>query len=1029
MRFTDIFIKRPVLATVISLLILLLGARALTLLEVREYPETENTVVTVTTPYPGASSEVIKGFVTTPLQQAIAEAEGIDYLAATSQQGVSTIEAHMELNYDANDAVAEIQAKVASQRNVLPAAAENPIIESTTGDDTALMYLAFYGENSSTPQISDYVTRVVQPKLQALKGVAKARLIGKPFAMRIWLQPERMNALSVTAQDVTEVLRANNFLASVGRTKDKYVAVNLTSTTNITSEQGFRDLVIKSDGDTLVRLGDVARTELGAEEYNTAAWYSGKPGVFIGVEKTPGSNPLTVAKRVRETMPEIRGSLPEALNVTLPYDSSEFIESSIEEVYKTIAEAGLIVLVVIFLCLGSLRAAIVPAVAVPLSLIGGGFLMLTLGYSLNLLTLLSLVLAIGLVVDDAIIVVENVHRHIEDGMPKRRAALVAARELAVPIIAMTTTLLAVYAPIGFQGGLTGALFTEFAFTLAGAVLVSGIVALTLSPVLSAAVLKPRGQEGRFETQVQRFFTGLGNGYKALLGHSLKTLSPTIIFGLAILASIPAMMMFSQSELAPTEDQGIIFFQATAPQTATLDYLQSYAADIQDEIEDVPGYKESFMILGQGGNTVFGGYKMPNFKNRELTQFEVQPKLDSALSEVAGFQIAAFPRPTLPGSGGGLPVQFVITTSDSYENLDAIASDIQKRAMGSGEFLFLKKSIEVDRPVTDIRIDRERAADLGISMQQIGQNLSSLLGEGFVNRFNLQGRSYEVIPQVQRPFRLDEAMIGDYRIKTDSGEQVPLKSLVTFERSVEPSKRTEFQQLNSLTLEGKAAPGVSQGAALASLREHAEAVFPRGYGVDYTGQSRQFVEQGNTFLVTILMSVLVIYLMLAAQFESWRDPLIILVSVPMAIAGAMVFITLGIMGATLNIYTQVGLITLIGVIAKNGILIVEFANEQQHQRGLSKLEAVLEASAIRLRPIIMTSVALIVAMVPLLLASGPGSVSRAHIGLTIAAGLGIGTLFTLFVLPAFYMLIARQHRPDDESADREADDPQGQADPT
>jgi len=1028
MRFTDIFIRRPVLATVVSLLILLVGARAMTLLEVREYPETENTTVTVTTAYPGASSEVVKGFVTTPLQQAIAEAEGIDYLSATSQQGISTIEARMELNYDANDAVAEIQAKVASQRNVLPEAAQDPVIQSTTGDDTALMYLAFYGENSSTPQISDYLTRVVQPKLQALKGVAKARLIGKPFAMRIWLNPERMNALGVTASDITQVLRANNFLASVGRTKDKYVAVNLTASTDITTAEGFRDLVIKSDGDTLVRLRDVARAELGAEEYDTASWYNGKPAVFIGIEKTPGSNPLTVAQRVQDTMPAVRGSLPEAMNVTLPYDSSEFIQNSIDEVIKTILEAGAIVLVVIFLCLGSLRAAIVPSVAVPLSLVGAGFIMLALGYSLNLLTLLSMVLAIGLVVDDAIIVVENVHRHIEEGMPKRQAALIGARELAVPIIAMTTTLLAVYAPIGFQGGLTGALFTEFAFTLAGAVLVSGVVALTLSPVLSAAVLKPKGQEGGFEIRVQRFFSGLGQGYKRLLGRSLETVTPAILFGIVILAAIPVMWVMSQSELAPTEDQGIIFFQATGPQTASLDYLQAYASDIQNQMEDVPGYKESFMILGRGDkNTVFGGYKMPNFADREITQFEAKPELDKALSKVAGFDIAAFPRPTLPGSGGGLPVQFVITTSDSYEDLDQIGSDILQRARESGQFLFLNKSVEIDRPVTDIQLDRERAADLGISMQQIASNLGSLLGEGYVNRFNLAGRSYEVIPQVQRPFRLDESMIGDYRIRTDNGEQIPLKSLVTFERSVAPSKRTEFQQLNALTLEGVVKPGTPMGTALSTLEEQARAVFPKGYGIDYKGQSRQYVQQGNALLITMFLSVMVIYLMLAAQFESWRDPLIILVSVPMAMAGALAFIFVGY--ASLNIYTQVGLITLIGVIAKNGILIVEFANEQQRLRGLSKLEAVLEAGAIRLRPIIMTSVALVVAMVPLLLASGPGSVSRQHIGLTIAAGLGIGTLFTLFVLPAFYMLIARQHRPADDSADREADDPQGEADPT
>ncbi|MBA1146306.1 efflux RND transporter permease subunit [Ectothiorhodospiraceae bacterium WFHF3C12] len=1011
MKFTDVFIHRPVLATVVSLLILLIGARAMSLLELRQYPELNNTVVTVTTAYPGASSELVKGFITQPLQQAIAEAEGIDYIKSTSSQGTSTIEVFMELNYDPNAAVAEIQAKVGSQRNVLPQEAQDPVIESSTGSTTALMYLAFYSEAMPVPQITDYLARVVQPQLQALPGVAKARLIGKPFAMRIWLDPNRMSALGVSASDVVSVLRANNYIAGVGSTKGTYVSINLKATTDVSQEEDFQDLVVSSEDGTLVRLRDVADAELGAEEYTTEARYRGIPGVFVAIEQAPGSNPLDVAKGVQDIMPSIQSQLPEELKAQIPYDASEFINDSIDEVFKTIAEAVLIVLVVIYLSLGSFRAALVPSIAVPLSLIGAGLIMLVLGFSLNLLTLLAMVLAIGLVVDDAIIVVENIHRHVEEGYSKFDAAIMGARELAVPIIAMTTTLVAVYAPIGFMGGLVGTLFTEFAFTLAGAVIVSGIVALTLSPMITGKVLKPHGSQGRFEQLVERFFNALAGLYKRALGSLLQTRSVPLLFGLAILCSIPAMWLMSQSELAPTEDQSIIFTQGTAPQTATLDYLQVYADDIQEVFESFPEYKESFMILGRGGPTVFGGFKMESWADRERSQMDLQGPLQGRLQSIAGLQMVSFPRPSIPGSSGGLPVQFVITTGQGYDELDQVASELVGRGMQSGNFAFLKKSSEIDRPVTNIRIDRDRAGDLGITMQEIGSNLAALLGEGYINRFSLEGRSYKVIPQVERRFRLDQQMLEDYYIRGGSGDLVPLSNLVTFEREVEPSQRAQFNQLNSVTVEGVATAPLGQ--ALGYLESQAEQIFPRGFTYDFTGQSRQYAQQGSALLVTFFLSLLVIYLVLAAQFESWRDPLIILVSVPMSIAGALAFIFLG--AATVNIYTQVGLITLIGVVAKNGILIVEFSNNLQIREGYDKFKAVVEGSAIRLRPIIMTSIALIVAMVPLLIAAGPGAVSRFHIGLTIATGLGIGTLFTLFVLPAVYLLLAKDHNADGATA--------------
>ena len=801
MKFTDTFIHRPVLATVVSLLILLIGLRSLGMLEVRQYPEMKNTVVTITTVYPGASSDLVKGFVTTPIQQAVAEANGIDYIMSTSAQGQSTIEVYMELDYDPNAAVSEIQAKVASKRNELPAEVEDPVIDSSTGDPTALMYVAFFSETIPRSQITDYVLRVSQPQIQALAGVAKARLFGEQFAMRIWLDPDRMAAQGVTAAQVANVLRANNYLAGIGSTKGKYVAMNLTATTDVSEPEDFRKLVVRSENGTLVRLQDIARTELGAEDYNMTAWYKGIPAAFIAVEPAPGANPIDVADRVNNLIPELRQQLPEGIEVKIPYDASQFIKNSIKEVYKTIAEAVLIVLVVIYLTLGSFRAAVIPAVAVPLSLIGAAFVMLALGYSLNLLTLLSMVLAIGLVVDDAIIVVENVHRHIEEGESNLQAALKGARELAVPIIAMTTTLLAVYAPIGFQTGLTGTLFTEFAFTLSGAVLISGVVALTLSPMLSAKVLKPHGSEGRFEQQVEKFFTWLSTRYRQALSSSLDTVGISLLVGAVILASNYFMFANSKQELAPTEDQSILFFNGTGPRTATLDYHKAYSNQIKEIFEGIPEYNDSFFILGRTQDSVFGGFKMVPQDQRERSQMAIQPEVSGKLNNVAGYQIGVFPRPSIPGGSRGLPVQFVITSDRDYEEMVNLADQIIGRGMQSGNFMFLMKSIELDRPTVTLNVDRDRAADLGISMQEIGRNLGTLLGGGYANRFSMEGRSYKVIPQVEREFRLDAEMLNNYYLRTASGEQVPLSSLASLEQQVEPSSRTQFQQLNSLTIQG------------------------------------------------------------------------------------------------------------------------------------------------------------------------------------------------------------------------------------
>jgi len=1007
MSLTDLFIRRPVLASVVSLMILVLGLRSILSLELRQYPKTEDTLITVTTTYPGASSELVKGFITTPLQQAIAEADGTDFMKASSKQGVSVIEAYMKLNYDPNAAISEIQAKVASQRMVLPEEANDPVINSQTGSPRALMYLAFHSELMSPPEMTDYLIRVVRPQIQAIPGVAKAQMFGhKTYAMRVWLDPRRMAAMNVTAGDVRRVLIANNYLSGAGETKGEYVAVDLSATTDISDVGEFDRLVVREEGGVIVRLSDVARIELGAEDYESTAWYNGHTALFIGVTPTPGANPLTVAQRVKDEMPNVRAQMPSGLEVFIPYDASEFIQDSIDEVFTTLAEAVLIVLAVILLTLGSVRAALIPAIALPLSLIGAAFLMLLMGFSINLLTLLAMVLAIGLVVDDAIVIAENIHRHIENGKTPMDAALIGARQLTLPIIAMTTTLIAVYAPIGFMGGLVGTLFTEFAFALAGAVLISGIVALTLSPMLCARIFKA-GEPGRFERFVERAFSKLADAYKVFLHRCLDFTSVIAAFGLAVTVSIYFMFVMTQSELAPVEDQSIIYVMARGPQTATVDYDEVHARRMIELFETIPEYQESFLMLGfnNSRNMVFGGFKMPSPTERDRAQWDIQKSLQGKLFGVTGFQVSTFPRPSLPTPGRGLPVQFVLTSPASAEELDQAADEMLGAAMQSGRFMFLQKSVEFNRPKAIIDIDRDRAGMLGIRMDDLGLELATLLGGNHVNWFNLEGRSYKVIPQVEREYRASQSMLDDYYVRTGENALVPMSSVVSFSNEVEPSERLQFQQMNAVILEGIPAPGVTMGDAITYLEETSRELLPSKFAWDYAGESRQYTQQGNALVTTFFVSLIVIYLVLAAQFESWRDPFIILMSVPMSIAGALLFLTLGF--ATSNIYTQVGLITLIGLITKNGILIVEFANLLQI-RGMSKREAVEEAARIRLRPILMTTIAMVVAMVPLLTAAGPGAVSRFHIGLVISTGLGIGTLFTLLIVPAFYVLLARDH---------------------
>lgn len=1010
MRFTDLFVGRPVLATVISLLILAIGLRSMSLLELREYPRAERSVISVTTAYPGADADLVQSFITTPLQRAVSEVDGIDYLISESNQGVSMIRANLVLNKDPNVAIAEVQAKVASQRSVLPREALDPVIDLQAGRAFSLLYLAFVSEEMNPSQITDYLMRGPIPKLQAVPGVAKARISGNQvFAMRIWLDPKRMVASNVTAAEVRVALQRNNFQAGVGKTKGDLIATSLTADTSISDVEAFRQLIIRSDEDTLVRMRDVAEVALDARNYDQTSWFNGTPAIMVGIEAAPGANPLQVSDAVRALVADIEQQLPETLKLHRVHDGSQYIEDSINEVLRTLAEAMVIVLIIILLSLGSWHAAIIPSLSVPLALIGAGSIMLLLGYSLNLLTLLALLLAIGLVVDDAIVVVENVHRHILMGKTPYQAALDGARELALPIISMTTTLLAVYLPIAFMDGLAGILFSEFAFSLAGAVVISGIIALVFSPMLASKVLNSSDEPERFEQAVEHFFERLADTYARWLEATLKYVPVTVVFSAVIIASIYAMYSSSKSELAPAEDREVLNIQIKAPETATLEYSAAHIREIVKIYETFPEHIRNFLLIGGGGTpaTSFGGVRFLPVAEREKSQTDLQRELQSKVNNIAGVRVAVFSFPALPGAAQGAPLQFVITSDQEYQQLDDLASEMIDAAMQSRQFVYMDKSMDMSLPLNRIRIDRDRAGDLGVNMDDIGVTLATMLGGNYVNRFSLQGRSYEVIPQVMRPYRGNFDQLDEFYVRSASGELVPLSGVVSYETVIEPTRRTQFQQLNAVTISAIPAPGVSLGDAISFIEAEAEQRFPREFSYDYTGESRQFKQQGSALVLTFFLSLLVIYLVLAAQFESWRDPLIILMSVPMSIAGAMIFITLGF--ASLNLYTQVGLITLIGLIAKNGILIVDFANRVREEQGATKLQAVIEAARIRLRPILMTTLAMLMAMVPLLIASGPGAVSRFQIGLVIATGLGIGTLFTLFVVPAFYLLLAKENR--------------------
>jgi len=1025
-KFTDIFIRRPVLATVVSLMILVLGIRSENALPILQYPRTQNAVVTVTTAYYGADPDVIAGFITTPLENAIAQANGIDYMTSTSQSGVSTITVNLRLNYDADKALTEINTKVNSVLNQLPSGSQQPVLTVKVGQTIDAMYIGFNSDVLTPNKITDYLVRVVQPKLQAVEGVQTAEILGgQNFALRAWLDPTKLAAYGLTAADVSQALTQNDFIAGLGATKGQMVQVNLNASTSLHSADEFANLVLKQSNGAIVRLKDVANVTLGADDYESQVGFDGKRAVYIGIQVAPAANLLDVIAGIRKAFPDIQAQLPEGLNGKIVYDATAFVNSSIREVVTTLVEALLIVTLVVFAFLGSLRSVFIPTVAIPLSLVGTFAMMLIFGFSINLLTLLALVLAIGLVVDDAIIVVEDVNRHLEEGMRPIPAAIQAARELGSPIIAMTVVLVAVYVPIGFQGGLTGALFTEFAFTLVGAITVSAIVALTLSPMMCSRLLKPRGEgnsgwQERLVDFIDRLFDRLRRRYELWLHGSLNYLPVTAVFAAIVLGSIYFLYTGSKSELAPQEDQGVVITSSTAAPNATLKQRLLYSRQIYDTFAKYPETDHVFQIDAPGQS--IAGMVLKPWDERKRTSNALQPIVQQDVAKIAGLRVVAFQLPSLPGAQG-LPVQFVINTTDSFARLNDVAQRFLQAAIKSGMFIFLDTDLKIDRPESTLVIDRDKAAQLGLKMSDIGSALGSMLGGGYVNYFGLDGRSYKVIPQVQQRSRLNTDQLLNYYIRTAEGASIPLSTVAHIETKTIPESLNHFQQLNGAIIQGVAMPGVAQADVLNYLNDLAagriagkeDAKLPQGYTVDYGGQSRQYVQESSGFVTTFAFALIIIFLSLAALFESFRDPLIILVSVPMSIAGALIFINLGLGGASLNIYTQVGLVTLMGLISKHGILIVEFANELQRE-GKSKREAAEAAAAIRLRPILMTTAAMVLGVIPLIIASGAGAVSRFNMGLVIASGIAIGTLFTLFVVPAAYVLIAADHSKKSETED-------------
>ncbi|MBL9206561.1 MAG: efflux RND transporter permease subunit [Opitutaceae bacterium] len=1012
--FTDLFVRKPVIAMVVNIVILVVGLVSYNQLNIRQYPRSDSAVVNVTTVYFGASAETVRGYITTQLERVIASADGIDYIESESRSGLSTIRVYLRLNYDTNAALAQISAKIDQVRSELPPESESPSISVESSDNQfASMYLSFYSDQLEQNQITDYLNRVVQPQLSSIKGVQRADVLGgRIFAMRIWLKPEELAARGISPSEVRQALANNNALAAVGATKGTMMQISLVANTDLKNIREFEQLVVAERNGAIVRLSDVAEVVLGAESYDEEVRFGGQKATFMGIWVLPTDSTVEVIKRVRDAMPGIESRLPSGLKAKIGYDATGYIDDALKEIVTTLIETLLIVAVVIFFFLGSLRSVLIPLVAMPLSLIGAIFIMLVAGFTINLLTLLAVVLAVGIVVDDAIVVVENVERHIREGSSPFDAAILGARELVGPVISMTITLAAVYAPIGFQGGLTGALFREFAFTLAGAVTVSGFVALTLSPMMSAHLLHGKEDEERGLTgRINRGFDGLRRVYERVIG-SVLTGWKSVVVVLSILFTLllAPFFMLAQSELAPKEDQGVVFSILLPSPTSTIDQNLIFSEEVQKMFESFPEYANSFQLTG--ANFGFGGAILKPWSERSRTALQIEQSLIPLAARIAGMNVIMTTPEPLP-SGGQFPIEFVLRSTADHSQMLEFAQQLVLYANTEANepnaaptFYFADSDLKFDLPQFEIEIDKDKVAAMNLSLTDVARDLGALLGGGYVNRFVNDGRSYRVIPQVNRGDRLNADQLLDYHIRGPQGQLIPLSTIATLRETVQPRTLNRFQQLNSVKITGV---GPSIDGALKKLEAKAAEILPPEYSFDYGGQSRQLRNEGAALWKAGLLAVLLIFLVLAAQFNSFRDPFIILLgSVPLAIVGAMLPIFLW--KTTLNIYSQIGLITLVGLIAKNGILIVEFANSLQEQ-GVSKIDAARRAAATRLRPVLMTSAATVFGHLMLIFVTGPGAAARNSIGWVLVVGMAVGTFFTLFVVPTFYLLIARDHSKD------------------
>ncbi|KIU47567.1 MULTISPECIES: efflux RND transporter permease subunit [Bradyrhizobium] len=1008
MHFTDIFIRRPILATVVSLLILLIGTAAMVSLPVRQYPSMESATIQVDVSFPGATQDVMQGFVTSVIAQSIATANGIEYMTSNSTLGTSQIKAKLVLNANADRAMTEVLAKVQQVKYRMPAGVFDPVITKITDGASAVQYIAFTSATLSPAEITDFATRVAQPLLTSVPGVASADTLGgAALAMRVWIDPFKLAARGLTAGDIAAALRSNNVQAAPGRLRGEITVTNITARTDLRNLDDFRNMVIKTGAGSggLVRLGDVATLEIGGENYDANARDNGTPTVFIGVQPTPDGNPLEIVAATNKVIEDLNRAAPPGLQVRDVFNIVHFVKASISEVQHALVEAIVIVVVVILLFLGSFRSVLIPVVTVPLSLVGTAAMMLALGFSINLLTLLAMVLAIGLVVDDAIVVVENIHRHIEEGLKPAEAALIGAREIIGPVIAMTITLAAVYAPIGLMGGLTGSMFREFAFTLAGSVIVSGVVALTLSPMMSSQLLGEATSHGRFARFVEHRFSKLSRGYSRLLAATLRMRTAVLVVAVSVLAAIVVLFLGSQRELAPPEDQGYVFTVLRAPQYASVDYTTRYTDQIEQMYRSFPEYQSSWVLNGNDGqNRAFGGINLTDWDKRKRSANDIQNQLYGMSYGVLGASVTPFQPAALPAATGGLPFQMVVRSAGDFASIYQEVETLKGAAWKSGLFVFVDSDLAFDSPTARITIDHAKAAEAGVSMQTIADTLAVLVGENYVNRFNFFERSYEVIPQVRQADRVTPESLGNFNVRSSSGQMFPLSTVIKVNVKPEPNRLPQFNQMNAATISAVLKPGVTMGQAVSFMQ--AQKLSP-GMTVDWLSDSRQYVQEGNRLIVTFGMALIVIFLVLAAQFESFRDPLVIMVTVPLAVCGALLPLYFGF--TTLNIYTQIGLVTLIGLISKHGILMVSFANEIQHHEGLDRVAAIQKAAAVRMRPVLMTTAAMVAGLAPLLYADGAGAASRFAIGIVVVMGMLIGTLFTLFVLPTFYILIARDHR--------------------